>query len=515
MKYVYVLDQQGNPLMPTRRYGWVRRALKAGRAKAVTTVPFTIRLAYEPASRVVQDVILGIDPGRTNIGLAAVVDTGRCLYSAHCATRNKEIPKLMEKRLRHRQASRRGERLARKRLAKRLGTTRNAVLERILPGYEKPVKVKDILNTEAKFNNRKRPAGWLTPTARQLLQTHISLVKRVCGILPVSQVVLELNRFAFMELEAGKKLFPEQYRHGPLHGYTGIRQALEEQQGGLCLLCGTNPMEHLHHLVARSRGGSDTLANLAGLCPACHERVHKDASVAKELAERKTGINKKYHALSVLNQIISYLAEELQHRFGREGFIVTRGWNTKKFRDDHKIGKDHDIDAYCIACSVLDGVRILDVPECSFEILQFRRHNRANIHSQRERAYKLNKAKAAVNRRKRTEQKTDSLEDWFEEAVRLYGIRDAEIMRSRLTVTKSRRIYNTPGRLLPGAVFRYQGRPYVLSGNHGPYLNAAACGKRDFPKSNCITLKQNTGIVYMPQRKEESRESGKRADGAA
>ena len=91
MHYVYVLDRAGKPLMPTTRYGWVCRALKSGRAKPVTTVPFTIRLTYDPVTRVKQPVTLGNDPGRTNIGLAAVTDTGRCLYSAHCETRNKEI----------------------------------------------------------------------------------------------------------------------------------------------------------------------------------------------------------------------------------------------------------------------------------------------------------------------------------------------------------------------------------------------------------------------------------------
>lgn len=218
MYYVYVLDRAGKPLMPTTRYGWVCRALKSGRAKPVTTVPFTIRLTYDPATRVKQPVTMGNDPGRTNIGLAAVTDTGRCLYSAHCETRNKEIPGLMSKRRGHRQASRRGERLARKRLARRLGTTRKEVLNRMLPGYEKPVPVKNIINTEARFNNRKRPAGWLTPTARQLLQTHLNLVKMVMKILPVTRVAIEINRFAFMALE-NKGIRHWDYRKGPLYGY--------------------------------------------------------------------------------------------------------------------------------------------------------------------------------------------------------------------------------------------------------------------------------------------------------
>ena len=47
MNYVYVLDKHGKPLMPTTRYGHVRRMLQAGEAVAVSTKPFTIRLKYE------------------------------------------------------------------------------------------------------------------------------------------------------------------------------------------------------------------------------------------------------------------------------------------------------------------------------------------------------------------------------------------------------------------------------------------------------------------------------------
>ena len=94
-------------------------------------------------------------------------------------TRNWEVAKLMAERRRHRQASRRGERLARKRLAKRLGTTMKAMLERVLPGCGGSVRVKDIINTEARFSNPKHPGGWVTPSVRQLTRTHVSMVERI------------------------------------------------------------------------------------------------------------------------------------------------------------------------------------------------------------------------------------------------------------------------------------------------------------------------------------------------
>ncbi len=113
---VYVLDKDGKPLMPTQRFGKVRRMLKSGEAIPVRKHPFTIQLTYE-STHYKQPVVLGQDPGRTNIGLAAQ-SQGRCLGTFQATTRNKEVPKKMEKRRDHRKASRQGERKRRKRRAK-------------------------------------------------------------------------------------------------------------------------------------------------------------------------------------------------------------------------------------------------------------------------------------------------------------------------------------------------------------------------------------------------------------
>ena len=497
MNYVYVLDQRGNPLMPTRRYGWVRRALKSGKAKAVCTLPFTIQLMYDSATEI-QNITLGIDPGRTNIGMATADETGRCLYSSQCETRNREIPKLMEKRRQHRQASRRGERLARKRLARRLGTTMGNILERMLPGCEKPVMVKDIINTESRFNNRRRKEGWLTPTATQLLRTHLNLVEKVCQILPVSGISLETNRFAFMELEVGGRLESGvDYQCGPMHGYQSIREALEYLQDGRCLLCGERVIEHDHHLIPRSKGGSNTLANMAGLCEHCHTLVHTNQEAAEKLEAIKAGQNKKYGALSVLNQIIPYLVETLSKKFNGNIRLVS-GWEMKQFRDENHIDKDHDIDAYCIAV-IGQEPKIIDVSGTHFQIRQFRRHDRVRINSQTERVYRLDGIKVATNRRKRMEQKSDSLEDWYQKMVEQHGRQQADQIRSRLQVQKSSRRYNNPDRLLPGTTFVYQGKTHVMTGqlSGGQYFRAVGCDKKNFPARNVQVVRRNQGLVYV------------------
>lgn len=444
MKYVYVLDPEGKPLMPTCRYGKVRRMLRSGQARAVSTLPFTIRLTYKPETQICQPVVAGFDPGRTNIGLAAVREDGTCLYRAHCTTRNKEIAGLMADRLGHRRASRRGERLARKRLAKKLGTTAKKLLNRILPGCSEPLAVKDIINTESRFHNRLRPQGWLTPSATQLLRTHLNLLGKIQKILPVTDVAAELNRFAFMQLDQpGVRKCDIDFSHGVLYGTDGLHAAIREQQQGRCLLCGDREIEHFHHIIPQSRHGSNTIANLSGLCEKCHELVHKNASAAEKL-------------------------------------------------------KDHDIDAYCIAASILKP-RTPNISADIYEIRQFRKHNRANIHHQTERTYKLDGKTVAKNRRKRMDQKTESLQEWYEEMVEKFGTARAETLRSCLTVQKSTRYYNSKDRLLPGTVFRYNKKRYVLTGQltGGAYYRAYGQEKRNFPARKVQVLQKNAGLVYV------------------
>ena len=512
--YVYVLNKDGQPLMPTTRYGKVRRMLKSGMATAVQTKPFTIRLNYEPDDDAVQPVRVAPDPGRTNIGLSAVREDGKCLFRAKCTTRNKEIPKLMGERKTHRQASRRGERQARKRLARRLGTTMKCLLKRRLPGYKDGyVTVKDIINTEARFNNRKRGAGWLTPTARQLLQTHEALIAEICKILPVSSFSSETNKFDFVKME-NPKVKPWEYGLGPLHGHRTVTEAIRVAQDDTCLLCGKAPVEHGHHMVPKSKGGSDTIGNIAGLCLCCHDKIHHDDEALKKLSKKKKGFNKKYGALSVLNQIIKQFFDSMADRFD-EVYAVT-GKDTAAFRREHSLEKDHDIDAYAIAMvTLLDAKIDDDMPPC-YDIRQYRRHDRANIKAQVFRSYyQVNengeKTKVAQNRHKATvakvaedgkvtekEQSFDSLEEWFNKTVKKKGLKEAERMRSQLKVKKSYRRYNNKDRYLPGSVFFYKDRRYVMQNQltNGKYYRAVGYGERNFPAAEC-KIYRNRGLVFI------------------
>lgn len=508
MNYVYVQDVSGKPLMPTTRYGKVRRMLRDELAKAVKTKPFTIRLTYQPETNVTQNIVAGIDPGRTNIGLSAIRKDGTCLYLAKAITRNKDIPELMQNRKTHRMASRSGERKARKRLAKKLGTTMKCLLERKLPGYKKGiVQVKDIINTEAKFNNRYRSEGWLTPTARQLLETHLHLFEQLENLLPITDWVIELNKFAFMAMDKpGVKRID--YQHGPLYGFGSVHDAVDAMQNYKCLYCKKPGIEHYHHIIPRSRGGSDTIGNLVGLHEKCHDLIHTDTEARELLESEIKGLHKKYGALSVLNQIIPFLMKKLGELHPNHAF-ATNGWNTKQFREEHHFEKDHDLDAYCIGASILKEPKI--IMDCdSYIIKQFRRHNRAIINAQKERYYVLDGKKVAMNRNARMEQanskkskkpKLPSLAEWFEKMTKQHGQEEAERMRSILTIQKSKRSYNNIKRHLPGTTFVYQGKRYVMRGqqNNGTlvYGYNGINGRTPLFPADKVTFLSVAGLQYL------------------
>ena len=483
--YVYVQASDGTPLMPTKRFNHVQKLLRRGKARIVEHVPFVIRLRYAGPKNV-QPLYGGTDPGRDNIGNAVVDGKGTVVYKDHVTTRNREIPKLMAARRTHRQASRRGERLARKRLARRLGTTTKKLLERVLPGCEKPVKVKDIINTEAKFNNRRRPEGWVMPTVRQLIQTHVNMVRRIRKFLPVDTWTLEINRFAFMKLDDGSVVGTD-FQNGKLRGYKDEDDYIFHLQDGKCLCCGKDRIDHYHHIVPRSRGGSDRWYNKAGLCDECHSRVHKG-----EISLATAGEKKRYAGTSVLNQAVLFIAEELGELMPH--FDTCTGKDTHDIREFFGIAKDHDNDAVCITAYGAPTSKILDRVH-TYEVRQFRRHDRALIKSQRERTYYMKdpvtgKRKAvAKNRKPRFEQKGLALSDLV--------LTRQEI--SRLNVKKSVRCYNDLKRLMPGAEFFYDGERHIMTGQltGGKYFRTADQGARNYPAANCRIRQENRGLVYI------------------
>ena len=502
---IYVLNGNGHPLMPTKRKRHVQRLLNTGKARIVSKKPFTIQLKYT-STEFTQKIVGGTDPGRTNIGNAVVGAAGEVLYRDHVETRNKEIPGLMDERKAHRQASRRGERQARKRLAKKHGTLSTKIQPEgiLIAGCEELTPVKDIRNTEARFSNRVRhgysdvipDAAWVTPTVNQLIQTHLNHVDQICRIMPVTDWVFEENKFAFMLMEDGTVRGTD-FQNGRMKGYASVEEYVYVLQEGKCACCG-KPIYDVHHIIPRHKHGSDGPENRVGLCDDCHHLVHTG-----ELDIDKVGERQKYGALSVLNQAIPFIIEGLIQRFGNEHVTVVTGKDTALRRNILGAPKDHDMDAVVIASYGIEFMPKMDrLPVC-WEVKQYRRHDRQIVKSQRERTYykeewdprkeKYIKVPVAKNRKPREEQKSSGYP-----ALSQYAAAGNPV--NCLTVKKSLRYYNNVKREWhPGDQFMYQGTIYTVSGqqNNGYYLNAYCCPGVRFSTKNVTRVSYNKGLVYV------------------
>ena len=100
---VYILNQNGQPLMPTNRYGRVRHLLKEGKAKVINRCPFTIQLLYR-STNYTQDITLGVDAGSKHIGLSATTKDKE-VYASDIELRN-DIVKLISTRRQNRRSRR-------------------------------------------------------------------------------------------------------------------------------------------------------------------------------------------------------------------------------------------------------------------------------------------------------------------------------------------------------------------------------------------------------------------------
>ena len=64
------------------------------------------------------------------------------------------------------------------------------------------------------------------------------------------------------------RLSPEEYGKLKVH--------VANRDGWKCQHCGTRNHLHVHHIVYRSEGGTDTSDNLVTLCVFCHDGVHQN-----------------------------------------------------------------------------------------------------------------------------------------------------------------------------------------------------------------------------------------------
>lgn len=323
---VFVINQRKEPLMPTTPCK-ARKLLKQGKAKVVKREPFTIQLLYA-TGETKQDITLGVDAGSKIIGLSATIDKEE-LFSAEVELRN-DIVDLLSTRREFRR------------------TRRNRLRYR-----------------KARFLNRvhSKNKGWLAPSVESKIQTHLKIIQKVCSILPITNIIVEVASFDIQKIK-NPDIQGVEYQQGEQLGFWNVREYILWRDGYKCQGrkgC-KNKILNVHHIESRKTGGNSP-SNLITLCESCH----KDYHAGKLKLNLKRGQSFKDAAFMGIMRWTFY--NRLKEIYSN--VKITYGYITKNTRIQNNLPKEHRIDALCISGN--PNVKRLDY---WYYIKQVRRHNR-------------------------------------------------------------------------------------------------------------------------------------------
>ena len=304
VNYIYVVDSNGTPLMPTSRLGMVRRWLKSGQARWFGNSRKIIQFV-RPVTTNTQELTLGVDAG-FHLGLA-VVGNKREYYASESLrqsekdriTSRRELRRTRRNRLRHRQA---------------------------------------------RFDNRRRKASWLAPSMQHRLDFTIKEIKRLYTFLPITNLVIEVTPFDNQKL-LNPNIKPWEYTQGKMHGFKTIKDYLLARDNYRDALDGKQyPASQLrvHHLVQRKDGGTNQLDNLVLLSDINHSQAnHNNGSLARLRENRQKVLD--YRGA----YFMSILATRLSDYF--DNYTTTQGYLTANLRQKYQLEKSHLNDAFIIA----------------------------------------------------------------------------------------------------------------------------------------------------------------------
>jgi hypothetical protein len=304
MMKVYVINQNGNPLMPCKP-AKARKLLRDGKAKPVKRVPFTIKLTWDCEENV-QPVTLGIDSVRKITGFCAIAN-GEILMSGYINHRTN-----VTKNLQTRAANRRQRR-------RRLW-------------YRPP-----------RFDNRASSSqrGRLPPSIKTNADEIIRVVNKLP--LPITSIIIEDVLIDIARLNDPKLKGEAYQKSNRLH--ENLRLATLLRDDFCCQQCGVkNTRLEAHHIKLTSDGGKDTINNLITLCSKCHSKVHSGKIKLKAKAEGVSGFKDQIAQRTMQGK--HYLYSSLNQKYYLDRVY---GYQTTEFRKEIGLPKDHDSDALAIA----------------------------------------------------------------------------------------------------------------------------------------------------------------------
>lgn len=293
--------------MPTENHAKVRILLKTKKAKVIKRCPFTIQLAYD-STNYTQEVALGIDAGSKHIGLSATTKD-KVLFESDVELRN-DIVNLLSARRQNRR------------------TRRNRKTR-----YRKP-----------QFNNRKRKDGWLAPSVQNKVDTHLTVIRKVHEILPVTKIIVEVAAFDIQKIK-NPTISGTEYQQGEQLDFWNVREYVLFRDGHVCQCCkgkSKDKILNVHHIESRKIGGNAP-NNLITLCETCHTDYHKGTIKLPKTIRR--GMSFRDATFMGIMRWAFY--NKLKKIY--PNVSLTYGYITKNTRIKSGLSKDHYIDARCIS----------------------------------------------------------------------------------------------------------------------------------------------------------------------
>lgn len=303
---VYILNKDGKPLMPTKRRGKVRHLLETNKAIVYKRTPFTIQLLYDTGNYK-QEIVLGVDAGSKMIGLSAVTEKDE-VYSGEVECRN-DIVKLLSQRRESRNARRNRKTRYRK----------------------------------ARFNNRRRGDGWLAPSIKHKINTHLRVVENLHKILPISKIIVETASFDIQKIK-NPQISGTEYQQGEMLNFWNTREYVLFRDGHICQCCKGKSKDNIlnvHHIESRQTGGNAP-NNLITLCETCHKEYHQGKLELPKNIKRGTS----FKDATFMGIMRWAFYDELKRRY--PNVKMTYGYITNNTRIANGLPKEHRVDARCI-----------------------------------------------------------------------------------------------------------------------------------------------------------------------
>ncbi len=183
MNKVFVVDTTLQPLAPCHP-AKARKLLREGQAAVYRAYPFTIVLLHAVEEPVAPPLRVKLDPGSKVTGLAIVNEaTGEIVWAA--------------------ELDHRGQAIVASLLARR--------------GVRRGRRSRKTRYRPARFQNRRRRAGWLPPSLLSRVANVLTWVERLRRVCPLQAISLELVRFDMQALEQ-PDISGVEYQQGTLAG---------------------------------------------------------------------------------------------------------------------------------------------------------------------------------------------------------------------------------------------------------------------------------------------------------